>query len=225
MTINDQIRDEKLQYDINREAAKISALSSGKIRKYEYLTGEDILPSNQQQIIEQAKFTYSPLGKAFEKQIKTIEDQDQKQIDALKDLKPKQQTIPIEDKSNNQSKAAIIFNKLINERKKIMRELYDSVDYNNLKFEYVGPTKDVSFYEYKDSKELFNAIKNSQIKFSDVKNKQNEFLSKLNNIKVGKKTIVQKKQLITLKNVKNLEKKLYIFLKTILKFYLMLITI
>ena len=68
MTINDQIRDEKLQYDINREAAKISALSSGKIHKYEYLTGEDILPSNQQQIIEQAKFTYSPLGKAFENQ-------------------------------------------------------------------------------------------------------------------------------------------------------------
>ena len=67
MTINDQIRDEKLQYDINREAAKISALSSGEIHKYEYLTGEDILPSNQQ-IIEQTKFTYSPLGKASEKQ-------------------------------------------------------------------------------------------------------------------------------------------------------------
>ena len=67
MTINDQIRDEKLQYDINRKAAKVSALSSDKIRKYEYLTGEDILPSNQEQITEQAKFTYSPLGKAFEK--------------------------------------------------------------------------------------------------------------------------------------------------------------
>ena len=87
MTINDQIRDEKHQYSINRQAAKISALSSGKIYKYEYLTGEDILPSNQQQIIEQAKFTYSPLGKAFEKQIKTIEDQGQKQIDALENLK------------------------------------------------------------------------------------------------------------------------------------------
>ena len=73
MTIEDQIKDEKLQYDINREAAKISALSSGKI---EYLTGEEILPSNQQQIIEQAKFTYSSLGKAFEKQTKTIEDQE-----------------------------------------------------------------------------------------------------------------------------------------------------
>ena len=84
MTINDQIKDEKIQYDINREAAKI-ALSSGKIRKYEYLTGEDILPSNQQQIIEQAKFTYSPLGKAFEKQIKTIEDQGEKQIKVIQD--------------------------------------------------------------------------------------------------------------------------------------------
>ena len=75
MIIEDQIRDEKLQYDINREAAKISVLSPGKIDKYKYLTGEEILPSNQQQIIEQAKFTYSPLRKAFEKQTKTIEDQ------------------------------------------------------------------------------------------------------------------------------------------------------
>ena len=78
MTINDQIKDEKLQYDINREAAKISALSSGKLHKYEYLTGEDILPSNQQQIIEQARFDYSPLGKAFNKQIKAIDDQEKK---------------------------------------------------------------------------------------------------------------------------------------------------
>ena len=83
MTINDQIRDGKLRYDINREPTKISALSSGKFHKYEYLTGEDILPSNQQWIIEQARYTYSPLGKAFEKQIKTIEDQEEKQIKAI----------------------------------------------------------------------------------------------------------------------------------------------
>ena len=63
MTIKDKIKDEKLQQDINREAAKISALLSGKIHKYEYFTGEDISPSNQQQIIEQARLTYSPLGK------------------------------------------------------------------------------------------------------------------------------------------------------------------
>ena len=87
MTIEDQIKDEKLQYDINREAAKISALSSGKIDKYEYLTGEEILPLNQQQIIQQAKFTYSPLGKAFEKQIKTIEDQGKTQVKAIQDNK------------------------------------------------------------------------------------------------------------------------------------------
>ena len=97
MTINDKIRDGKLQYNINREASKISALSSGNILKYEYLTGEDILSSNQQQIIEQAKFTYSPLGKAFEKQIKTIEDQGEKQINALKVLEPK----AIKSGSNN----------------------------------------------------------------------------------------------------------------------------
>ena len=75
MAIEDQIRDKKLQYDINREAAKISSLSSGKTDKYEYLTGEDIFSSNHQQLIQQAKFTYSPLGKAFEKQTKTIKDQ------------------------------------------------------------------------------------------------------------------------------------------------------
>ena len=78
MTIIDQFRDEKLQYDINRKAAEISALSSGKIDKFEYLTGSEILPSNQQQTIEQAKFTYSLLGKASEKQIKTFEDQGEK---------------------------------------------------------------------------------------------------------------------------------------------------
>ena len=74
-------------------------------------------------------------------------------------MTPKEQTKPIEDKSNNQSRATNIFNDLINKRKKIRNELYEGVDYNNLKFEYVGPTKDVSFYEYKDSKELFHAIK------------------------------------------------------------------
>ena len=83
MTTEDEIKDEKLQYNINREAAKICALSSGKIDKYEYLTGEEILPSNQQHVIEQAKFTYSPLGKAFEKQTKTIKEQGEKQLKAI----------------------------------------------------------------------------------------------------------------------------------------------
>ena len=83
ITIDDHIRDEKLQCDINREAAKISGLSSKKFNKYEYLTGEDILASNQKQMIQQAKFTYCLLGKAFEKEMKTIEDQGEKQIKAI----------------------------------------------------------------------------------------------------------------------------------------------
>ena len=70
----------------------------------------------------------------------------QKQIDAFESLKPKEQTKPIDGKSNNQSKVAIIFSDLINLRRKIMSELHDSVDYNNLKFEFVGPTKDATFY-------------------------------------------------------------------------------
>ena len=82
--MDDKIRDEKLQYDINEETAKISALSSGKIGKYEYLTSEEILPSNQRQMKEQTKFTYFPLGKAFAKQTKMIDKQGRKQIDAIK---------------------------------------------------------------------------------------------------------------------------------------------
>ena len=80
MTIDDKIRNEKVQYDINREVGKISAFLSGKIDKNEFFTGEKILPSDQSGIIEQAKFTYSSLGKVFEKQIKTIEDQGIKQV-------------------------------------------------------------------------------------------------------------------------------------------------
>ena len=74
MTTDDKIEDEKLKHDINREAAKISAkIPSWKIDKYEYLTGEEILLSDQSRIIEQVKFTYFPLGEALKKHIKAIE--------------------------------------------------------------------------------------------------------------------------------------------------------
>ena len=79
-----------------------------------------------------------------------------------------------------------------------MSELYGSVDYNNLKFEYIDPTEDVIFHEYMDSKELFNAIKNNQIKFSEVKSKEDNFLKKLNEVKIGKKTDEQKEVIDTL---------------------------
>ena len=79
MTNDDKIREEKLKYDINRKTAKIAALSSAKINKYEYFTGKEMLLSNRRQIIEQARFTNSPLGQALEKKT-------EKQVDALKSL-------------------------------------------------------------------------------------------------------------------------------------------
>ena len=93
-----------------------------------------------------------------------------------------------------------------------MSESYDSVDYNDLKFEFVGPTNNVMFYEYEDSKELFNAIENNQVKFSEIKNKQNEFLNKLRNIKIGKKTTEQKEV------IKNLEK-FYLSREEVINFF------
>ena len=138
MTINDQIKDKKLQYDINREAAKVSALSSGKIHKYQYLTGEDILPSSNQQIIEQARLTYSPLGKAFDKQIKTIEDQGKKQVDALNTLNliimktlqiKNENIIPKSAFASDEAKEEI--NRILKVEKNVDREklVYDSGKY------------------------------------------------------------------------------------------------
>ena len=204
MTINDQIKDEKLQYDINRKAAIINALSSGKLHKYEYLTGGEILPSNQQQIIEQTKFTHFPLGKAFHKQIKTIGDQGKKQVDALKKLRPKEETKLIEDTPNNQSEATTIFNGLVNKRKELMNKLYDSVNYNNLNFK--------------------QSIRSSQIRFSDAKNKQNELLNKLTNIMISRKTLEQEKIIDNLDRFYLSRQDVINFFRDFLKCYLIQIT-
>ena len=92
MTIDDQIKDEKLQYNINRKVAEISALLSGKINKHEYPAGEEMLPFNQKQTIEHAKFTYYPLGKAFKKQIQITKDQEEYQKKQLKNKKKTSQS-------------------------------------------------------------------------------------------------------------------------------------
>ena len=136
MTIEDQIKDEKLQYDINRETAKMSALSSGKLDKYEYLTGEEILPSNQQQIIQQAKFTYSPLGKAFEKQTKTIKDQGVKQTKAIQD---NQLVVNINKDVYYKDKLLLskereIFKDVYNKRLDEIEEMNNEIDYDDLDY-------------------------------------------------------------------------------------------
>ena len=136
MTIEDQIRGEKLQYDINRDAAKRSASSSRKIDKYEFLTGEEILLSNQQQIIEQAKFTYSPLGKAFEKQTKTIKNQGEKQIKAIQDNKEQLVNINDDDYKNKLLllREREIFKNNYSKRIDKIEELSKKIDPNNLKY-------------------------------------------------------------------------------------------
>ena len=120
---------------INREATKISALSSGKTGKYDYLIEEEILPFNQKQIIEQAKFTYSPLGKAFEKKAKTIEDQEKKQVHPLESLKPKELKAIKHDKFDDNENSLIykeIFEEISNERISEIRTMSKKVGFNNL---------------------------------------------------------------------------------------------
>ena len=113
MKPDDKTRDEKLQYGINREATKISALSalsSGKIDKYLFLTDEEILPSYQSRIIEQAKFTYYPIGKVFEKQTKTIEKQRKKQMDAITNQNKRLEALTNKDSDHKDKQ---IFNELV----------------------------------------------------------------------------------------------------------------
>ena len=171
MTIEDQIKDEKLQYDINREAAKILALSSGKLDKYEYLTGEEILPSYQQQIIQQAKFNYSPLGKAIEKQIKTIKDQGEKQVAALeslnvpnKKLSSIKDFIPIENLNPE----------IINEIKRI-EEIEKKVDRN--KMVYKGANKTYDFRNFITICAFGNEIRNNVITLDTANIEQATLLS------------------------------------------------
>ena len=158
MTIEDKIKDEKLQYDINRQAANISALSSGKIDKYEYLTGEEILPSNKQQIIEQAKFTDCPLGKAYEKQTKTIEAQREKEIKAFQDNK--QQLINNNDYKDKLllSKERELFKDIYNKRLDKIEELNNKIDHINLKYIVVSSGKKFDFGGLKDSLVFLNDI-------------------------------------------------------------------
>ena len=139
-TIDDQIRDEKLQHNINREAAKISALPLNKFNKYEYLTGKEVLPSNQKQMAEQATFTYFLLGKAFGKQIKTIEDQGEKQIKAIKG-QGRVKTIKNCDYDDKDSSLILkqkeIFNELVDERLNEINELDEKVNRDDLAYIYI----------------------------------------------------------------------------------------
>ena len=145
MAIGDKIGDEKLQYDINREAAKISALSSGKIDKYEYLLGEEVLCANQRQITEQAKLTYSPLGKVLEKQTRIIVEQGREQNEAT-EVHGKQLL-----KSSSEKESLLlfeIFSEFSNERINTIQDLIKQIDFNNLAYYFKGESGPKIFVDY-----------------------------------------------------------------------------
>ena len=212
MTTEDQIRDEKLQYNINREAAKISPLLSNKFDKNEYLTCEEILPSNQKQMIEQAKFTYSPLGKAFEEQIKTIEEQREKHIKPIQNqgqVKTTKKYSYDDEDSPLISKEKEIFNKLVDKKLDEMTKLDKEISNNDL----IYKTPDENFNTY-NALDLIDKIKNGKINLADVKNDQTKFKSYLGEIRKGKnKSKGQKKT----KNKKNKKKTRYTILKCFTK--------
>ena len=145
MTSDDKIKDEKLQYDIKREAAKMSAISSGKIGKYDYLTGEEIMQFDQSRITEQAKFTYCPLGKAFERQVKTIEGQREKQIKALE--KHGKQLVKYSGEKDvlTHLKQKEILEELANRRMEEIVDFSKQIDFKNLIYCYKGNTASKTF--------------------------------------------------------------------------------
>ena len=145
MAVVSKIGDEKLQYDIDREAAKISALSSGKIDKRKYLTGQKVLCSNQRQVIEQAKFTNSPLGKAFKKQTRIIVEQGREQNEAI-EVHGKQLL-----KSSSEKESLLlfeIFSEFSNERIKKIQYLSKQIDFNNLAYYFKGKSGPKVFADY-----------------------------------------------------------------------------
>ena len=208
MTTDDQIKYEKLQYDINREAAKISALSSGKIDKYEYLTGEEILPFNQKEITEQAKFTYSPLGKTFEKQAKTIEDLVEDQISAIKESGKQiiesnevaKKEFNIDRSGVSHEKQKEIFNRFVKKRALEFSDIKDKTDLDNLVYKFSGSeNKPKDFRNYQLPMKLFEDLRDCYINPKEVLKGQGKFKSDLSEIKIeGTKSINQKN---TIKNI------------------------
>ena len=202
MTIDDQIKDERIQYDINREAANISALTSGKIDKYEYLTGEEILPFNQKQTIEQAKCTYFPLGKAFEKQTKTIEDQGKKQIRAIKESRKQitesndvaKNAFNIDRSGVSHEKQKEIFNGLVKEKALELSDIKDKIDPKNLIYVFKTSENDSKdFGNYQMPLKLFDNLRDGDINPKEILQNQARFKSDLSEIKIaGKKSTYQK---------------------------------
>ena len=169
-----------------------------KIDKYECLTGEEILPSNQQQIIEQAKFTCSLLGKCFEKQTKAIKDQGEKQIKAIQDNKEQLANINNDDDYYYKNKLLLskereIFKNIYNRRLDKIEELSKKIDYNNLKYTIISSGEEFEFDKSEDPVLFLNDIKKGKISLEEAKNLQQDYRDYLKKIQKGSKNAEPKK--------------------------------
>ena len=191
MTIDEQIRDEKIQYDINREPTKISALSSSKIDKYEYLTGEE---SNQKQIIEPAQSTL--LGKAFEKQTKTIKNQGEKHVNAIKNNK-KQLANTNSNYYRNElllSKEREMFKDIYNERLDKIEELTKKINHDDLSLFVQSSGDKTDLTEAEDPIVFLSNIRTDKINLEEAENLQEDFNEYLKRIQKGNKSVEQKER-------------------------------
>ena len=172
----------------NRESAKISDLSSGKLDKYEFLTGEEIQPADQRRVI------FSPLEKAFEKQTKTIEEQEEKQIKAIEDNKKQLYNKQTRYNELLLSKEREKFKKIYNKRFDKIDKLSKTIDYGDLKFIISSSGTETSFIELKYPVAFLDSIRKREVSNEEVRHKQEEFNRYLKKIKIGNKSVKLKKK-------------------------------
>ena len=155
------------------------------------------MPSNQQQIIDQAKFTYSPLDKAFEKQTKTIKDQGKKQVKTIQDNK---QLLNINNDDDYKDKLLLskereIFKDICNKRLDKIEEINNKIDYNKLNYVVAGTGDEYNFNNLDDPLAFLNNIKKGKISMNKAIEQQENFYKYLNIIGIGNKNDNQKKVL------------------------------
>ena len=180
---------ERLQKHQLYNQAKSTNMNTLLVKKYCHLINN--------KIIEQAKFTYSPLVKAFEKQKKTIEKQGKKQIVALADLKPKE-IKPRETKPNEYG------NYFLNKAAKI-RESYEPVDFNYLTYNFKDlRIPSLNFSKFKGPMHIFKSIRKGYITLEDIEKEQIEFKNDLGHIRQGDPKDKSPEQKKAINNIKNL---------------------
>ena len=185
--INDKIKANEAQYDLDREAAKISALSNGELEKYEYLTGEDL--GYNPDVVQKAKFEYSPLGKVFNKvlyesdrkkgllkRLENIEGKNEQQLEVIKDQGERQLEAFSSYDAKNKSQKIEFGNEKNQEAKELADEVKE-ISLKNKNKKFVCPHSNgtpYNFNKFRDIKQLGSDIFNGYIAIKQVNDEQDE---------------------------------------------------